>query len=65
MEIQVAIDRDLDMQEDLGEALENSEGNGLHFIQRFLYIYIPIFEKKKKIVIEQRRKNRKVVVKYI
>ena len=44
------IDRDLDMQEDLGEALENSEGNGLHFIQR--YIYIPIFEKKKKIVIE-------------
>ena len=45
------IDRDLDMQEDLGEALENSEGNGLHFIQRYIYIYIyiPIFEKKKKI----------------
>ena len=37
------IDRDLDMQEDLGEALENSEGNGLHFIQRYIYIYIYIY----------------------
>ena len=49
------IDRDLDMQEDLGEALENSEGNGLHFIQRYIYIYIyiyPFLRRKKKIVIE-------------
>ena len=49
----MAIDRDLDMQEDLGEALENSEGNGLHFIQRYIYIYIyPFLRRKKKIVIE-------------
>ena len=42
----MAIDRDLDMQEDLREALENSEGNGLHFIQRYIYIY-PFLRRKK------------------